>query len=464
MNCMKRLTISFVAAFAALAPATADDTLINIYNKTYFMNGWAEELIGAPIQNGVTRHTNYLHSIKLADEDLDRLGDSLSLEAYIHVQCDNYDRLANLNLAFVPKGAETYDWQAVDRIELARFITPFMRLSRQPDTVPYMFDDAGLSMLLRDKDLRAEYDFWLEYECFGVPQTYVGGCSLPRASFAASLDLRTNEPAGPSEGNVLVPIVMKKSEYFGPVNFNNYREVATDTIGVTTKTWRYEVPEDLTDARIVLITSNHGANLAEDNFGNLYPAGEEYNHRRHLTYVDGEIKLDYTPGGVSCEPYRKYNTMTNGIYSTDLKEDMDFWLNYSNWCPGGPIPVRHIELGAVKAGNHELMIRVPDAQFVDNQGDFYVSAYLHGVKSGQLPSSVEENISDAGFTFTRDGNTLILSGNTAEEAAVYSYDGRLLYGLHNPGDSISLDDFDSGIYIVSVRAADGRASVVKFVK
>lgn len=463
MNCLKHLTLSLLALCAAAAPALAEDTLINLYNKSYFTNGWSEKLVGNPIVDGVTRHTNFLHSVKIADEDLDRIGTDLTLEAYIHVACDNYDRIANLNLAFVPKGAETYDWTAVDRIELARFITPFLRLKGDVQIVPYFFKDEGLSMLLRDKDLRASYDFWLEYEVFGVPQSYAGGCAAPRYSFAASLDLHTGDPAPASEGNILVPIVMKKAEYFGPVNFNNYREEATDTIGTTTKTWTFEVPEDVSDARIVLITSNHGANARLDENGNYLP-GEEYIHRRHLAYVDGDIKLDYTPGGVSCEPYRQYNTMTNGIYSTDLEEDMDFWLNYSNWCPGGPIPVRHIRLGALKAGKHELMIRVPDAQFLDNQGDFYVSAYLHGLREGSLPLSVSENISDAGFLFSREGNTLTFSGNTAKEAVVYSYDGRLLYGIHNPGDSISLDNFDSGIYIVSVRAQDGRASVAKFAK
>ena len=51
--------------------------------------------------------------------------------------CDNYDRIGNVHLAMVPKGADTYVPGEVDRIEVARFITPFMHMLKHPMTVPY---------------------------------------------------------------------------------------------------------------------------------------------------------------------------------------------------------------------------------------------------------------------------------------------------------------------------------------
>lgn len=451
------------ATASTFLPARAGDVRINLFDHVAFYNGYSGCVTDEDARDGILRHEDYVYARRIDDATLDRLGADLTLDVSIHTGCDNYDRLGNLTLALVPKGAESYRQDEVTRIELARFITPFMRKGKTPDTVPYSFRAADLSALLRDKDLRARHDFWMEFEVFGIPQGYKG-CS-DEESFYGSLDMVTSDaPAGTSERNVLVPIAMKKTEIFGPVNFNNYNEAATDTIGTATKTWTFDVDADTSDARIVLITSNHGSNVGTDADGNEIP-GEEYVRRRHLVYVDGEIRLDYTPGGVSCEPYRKYNTQDNFIYGdeAEVEENMEFWLTMSNWCPGAAVPARYIELGALKAGRHELMIRVPEAMFVDRQGDYYVSAYLHGVTEGALPSGVEETASDAGFTFSRVGNTLTFSGPEASEAAVYSYDGRLLHGVHRPGSSVSLDGFLPGVYIVSVRSADGRASVCKFI-
>ena len=455
--------IPCAAALCALFPSTAqaqseDQTILNIFNQAVFYDGYDSEVRGADLDDGILRHTNYVYGRRLEDAELDMLGSSLTLDIIIQARCDDFDRIGNINVAFVPKGAETYAFDEVERIEVARFITPFMNYNKSPREVPYSFDSPLLSMMLRDAELRSRYDFWMEFEVFGIPydaQNKVVGCRVRSDTFGGTLDFVTEDnPAGPAEGTVLVPVVMKKTEIFGPVNFNNYREEACDTLGVATKTWAFEMPESVSDARLVLITSNHGAARF----------GEEYIHRRHLAYFDGDIALDYTPGGVSCEPYRQYNTMGNGIYSSDLEGDMDFWLNYSNWCPGGPIPVREIELGPLSAGKHEFMLRVPDAVFFGESGDFYVSAYVQGVRTGSLPASVGTLAADAGFTFTREGDTLLFSGAEAAEAAVYTFDGQLVSGHHRPGGSISLAPLPQGLYIVSVRLADGRASVYKFSK
>ena len=70
-------------------------------------------------------------------------------------------------------------------------------------------------------------------------------------------------------------------------------------LGKTQKKYTFEVPEDVTDGQIVLITSNHGANAG----------GEEYNRRIHEVRFQDENVLRYTPRPRQLrEPFRKYNT------------------------------------------------------------------------------------------------------------------------------------------------------------
>jgi hypothetical protein len=92
-------------------------------------------------------------------------------------------------------------------------------------------------------------------------------------------------------------------------------------------------------------------------------------------YLDGQEVLQYKPGRTSCEPFRKYNTQANGIYGPYPRSDEE-WQSFSNWCPGDIIDTRLIPYGPASAGNHEFVIDVPAAQFVDMQGDFPFSLYV----------------------------------------------------------------------------------------
>ena len=115
----------------------------------------------------------------------------------------------------------------------------------------------------------------------------------------------------------------------------------------------------------MLITSNHGANSG----------GEEYVRRQHYVYLDSELILEYTPGRTSCEPFRMYNTQSNGIYGPSPRSDAE-WQSFSNWCPGDIIDRRTIDLGELESGTHEFVIDVPDAVFAGDEGNFPLSLYL----------------------------------------------------------------------------------------
>lgn len=459
----KTYTHLMAAALTALLPtaASAQDTVTHtIFDGVTFYDGYRVQDFSAGVDSteDVLHHYTYLYAKKLTDDVLNNIGQYVSLEVFVKACCDNYDRIGNINLALVPKGQATYSIDNVERIELGRFITPFMDKNKQPDTVPYAFSVHYLSLILRDADLRSKYDFWLEYELFGVPyaaNTQIDGCEGRSDVFQGTLNIVTTTPAlGQTTTDVLVPICIKSPEYTSK-NLNNYGENSTDTIGKTTKTYTFTVPKDCSDAQIVLVTSNHGSNSG----------GEEYNRRWHYIYVDDELALTYKPGRPSCEPFRKYNTQANGIYNTTASDYIS-WQSFSNWCPGDAIDNRIIRLGAVKAGDHKVRISVPDAVFNGSQGYIPVSIFFQGVTDSELTTISEaptmEHVADVSI---QDGR-LVLSVTDSDNVAnvdLYDVQGKHLYHSATAND-ISLSSYPKGIYLVNIETADGIVETHKILK
>lgn len=340
-------------------PAPAPEVLM-IMDKIVFYDGYAAT-VDEPVPDGVIRHSNALYATKLSDAQLSSIQNTLQIGVIVGALCDNYDRIGSVNLALVPKGAATYVPADVQRIELARFITPFMNMNKSPKSVPFEYEANNVVAILKDEDLLGEYDMWFELAIFGVPYAAnkeVQGCAGRIDTQLGTLLLHTDSKQAPEDLQTLLPLAIGQS-------FNNYADGASDEKGTTRKTLEFELKADTDDARLVLITSNHGAN----------EGGEEYIRREHYVYVDGALALQYKPGRTSCEPFRVYNTQGNGIYGPSPRSDEE-WQSFSNWCPGDVIDTRVIALGAVKAGVHEFVIDVPDAVFVGGQGDFPFSLYL----------------------------------------------------------------------------------------
>ncbi|WP_437676747.1 peptide-N-glycosidase F-related protein [Sorangium sp. So ce131] len=333
---------------------------VPVLENIAFYDGYAAT-VDEPIPDGVIRHNNSLVATRLTDELLAKIQTTLNVRVVVGALCDNYDRLGSVNLALVPKGAQTYVPGEVDRIEVARFVTPFMDMNKQPTSVPYEWEASNLVPILRDPDLLAEHDFWFELSIFGVPYAAndeVAGCAGRNDTQLGSLLLYTDSTQEAQDFSVLLPLAIGEE-------FNNYAVGASDAVGTTRKTVSFELPADTQNAQLVLITSNHGANQG----------GEEYIRREHYVYVDGELALQYKPGRTSCEPFRRYNTQSNGIYGLSPRSDEE-WQSFSNWCPGDVIDTRIVPWGAASAGMHEFVIDVPDATFVDGQGNFPFSLYV----------------------------------------------------------------------------------------
>jgi len=333
---------------------------IEVFDSILFYDGYAE-VVDEPVPEGVIRHKNSLYAKKLTTDQLQSIQNTLRMEVLLKAACDNYDRIGSVNLALVPKGNESYDIATVDRLEIGRFITPFMNMNFLPDTVPYEYELNHLVPVLTDENLLAQYDMWLELEVFGVPYAAnkeVAGCADRNDVFYGTVNLYSDKSSSKQELDLLWPLA--KGE-----KFNNYQEGASDTIGETKKTITFTLDSNVESGQFVLVTSNHGANSG----------GEEYIRRDHFVYLDGTLVLEYKPGRESCEPFRQYNTQGNGIYGPTPKTDAA-WQSFSNWCPGDVIDNRIIEVSTLDAGEHKFVIEVPDAVFKDDEGNFPFSLYF----------------------------------------------------------------------------------------
>ncbi|MEO5777732.1 MAG: peptide-N-glycosidase F-related protein [Flavobacterium sp.] len=337
-------------------------TTINIYDNVLFYDGYAG-LVNEPTSPGVFRLRNDLFTTKLTQPQLESVGSTLRVDITIYASCDNYDRIGNVNLVLVPKGDASYNTATAKKIEIGRFITPFMNMNISPTEVPYTFTVDNVAKILKDSALNAAYDFWVEFEVFGVPyaaQTQVAGCSGRTDVFYGTMDFVTNTDTTVPNDTFLLNLNFKK-------DLNNYQVGATDVIGQTIRTINYTLPEAITNSKYYFITSNHGSNSG----------GEEYNRRVHYIYHDDVPLLSYIPGESTCEPYRIYNTQGNGIYGATPRTPAQ-WQSFSNWCPGAVIPIRTLNLGNLTAGNHSFKITVPTAVFTGAQGYIPVSLYLQG--------------------------------------------------------------------------------------
>ncbi|MEM7157899.1 MAG: peptide-N-glycosidase F-related protein [Myxococcota bacterium] len=343
-------------------PEPLDPLSMTIISEVIFYDGYAG-VVDEPVADGIIRHSNALYGTQLTDNQLDSIQSTLNMDVWIGALCDNYDRLGGVFLSLVPKGAETYVPAEVTRFEIARFVTPFMNKNKEPTALAFNFQIDDVVPILTDEALRAEFDIWIELEVFGVPyaaNTEISGCAGRNDVFLGALELHTDSEREAPEFDFVSVLAARQ-------NFNNHQRGASDELGTTRKTLEFSLDEDTTETQLVLITSNHGAN----------EGGEEYNRREHFVTVDGESVLTYTPGRETCEPFRMYNTQGNGIYGVSPRTPEE-WQSFSNWCPGDVIDTRVIDMGPMSAGAHEFVIDVPDAQFVNGEGNFPFSLYIQG--------------------------------------------------------------------------------------
>lgn len=417
-----------------------------VFDEILFYDGYAET-VAHPVPEGVIRHRNDLYAKKITAEQLASFGNQVTMNVTIKAACDNYDRIGNVNLAFVPKGQTTYNPGDVQRIEVGRYITPFMNKNISPTEVPYTYSVDNLAKIFKDPVINDTYDIWAELEVFGVPyaaNTQVTGCSGRNDVFYGTLEFVSTGTFDHDPETFLLPLSMK-------ANFNNYQTGATDEVGTTQKTITFELEETIYDAKFHLITSNHGAGSG----------GEEYVRRWHYVYFNGPQVLSYRPGGLSCEPFRVYNTQGNGIYGTS-PQSAAWWANWNNWCPGDKIPIREISLGTLDSGTHTFVISVPAAQFLGQDGNFPLSLYLQG--SYSATASIEDISKTAFKIYPNPASDIITieSSDEIKEVMIFDMLGKKV--SYSTKNQINISGLVSGIYFVHAEFENNAKMVRRIVK
>ncbi|ASW72883.1 hypothetical protein IQ37_05610 [Chryseobacterium piperi] len=421
---------------------------VNVISQAVYYDGYAAT-VSTPVPPGLIRLSNTRYARKLTDTELNSFKAKIAMRVTIGALCDNYDRLGSVYLAMVPKNQPTYTTNDtnVKRIEVGRYITPFMNKNRSPMEVPYTYDLSNLYSVFHDTGLRTTYDMYMELDVFGVPyaaQTQITGCAGRIDVFSGTLTFfSTNTGATASDYNSLVPLLSYS-------RLNNYN--STDVTGETVRILNFNLPNTITDARFFVISTPHGANSG----------GEEYIRRQNYTYIDDVQVLTYTPGGISCEPYRVYNTQGNGIYGSTPKSFAD-WTSWKNWCPGNSVPIRGFTLPSITAGNHTLKHTIPTAVFNQQQGDVYLSVYVQGKSSSVLNVNDIKTIDVSIYPNPTSDLVHIQSKTDVSSIAVFSIDGRKLF--ENYGENIiNLSTYSSGIYFLNIVMKDGTAFKHKIIK
>ncbi|RYE41133.1 MAG: hypothetical protein EOP48_24145 [Sphingobacteriales bacterium] len=318
-------------------------------------------LVPLKVNNGLYRsNTSYTRRLDSEEALYILTRGNLSMQVDLKAACDNYDRLAHVSILFVEKGKP--HTQVVKQIEIGRYITPFMDRNKQPDVRPYTWDVSAIGDVLRNANALKKYDVYIEMNVFGVPyaaQKQIKGCEGRNDVFIGNLSFTVS----PKKDRLKTGFQLITVAHIDTIN--NYN--GTDTLGKTTKTYAFSTKKGWKDLQLYIISSNHGANRN----------GEEYNRRIHYIYLDEKLILKYIPGESTCEPYRHFNTQSNGIYGKNVKTN-EQWQKFSNWCPGAIIPLRKVIISKLNKGNHQLRISVPDAKFENKEGSIPFSAYFIG--------------------------------------------------------------------------------------
>lgn len=423
-------------------------TMTNIISDAVYYDGYAT-MVSNPVPAGLTRLTNARYTRKLTDAELDAFKAKIAMRVTIAPLCDNYDRLGEVFLAMVPKNQSTYtvDDPNVKRIEVGRYITPFMNKNRTPSEVPYTYDVSNLYSIFHDTTLRGMYDLYMELDVFGVPyaaQTQVAGCANRIDVFSGTLTFfSTDTGATPTDTNSIVPILSYNT-------LNNYNN--TDVTGETVRIVTFNLPTPVTNARFFVISTPHGANSG----------GEEYIRRQNYTYIDNVQVLTYTPGGISCEPYRVYNTQGNGIYGSTPKTFAD-WTSWNNWCPGNSVPIREFTLPNLTAGNHTLKHTIPTAVFNQQQGYVMLSVYMQGKSNTALNVKEIKTVDVNIYPNPTADFVNVKSKVEVSSISLFNMEGRKLSETYKE-NRIDLSSYSTGVYFLHIVLKDGTAFKHKIIR
>jgi hypothetical protein len=431
---MKKILLPLLLVIGTFINA---QTNINVFSQIVFYDGYAGN-VSNPVPANTVRLANYRYTKKLTDAELNSFQNKIQMNVTIGALCDNYDRIGGVHIALVPKNQISYTLNdpLVKRIEIGRYITPFMNKNIFPTEVPYSFDVDNLYGVFSSTTLRAAYDIWVELDVFGVPyaaNTQVAGCSGRNDVFAGTLDFLTyNDPAVTNTYNNLLPLLDSNE-------LNNYN--STDQAGQTVRLVNFNLNQVTSNAKFFIVTTPHGANTN----------GEEYIRRQNFVSLDNAQVLTFTPGGKTCEPYRQYNTQGNGIYGAN-PQSTPWWTSWNNWCPGDSVPIRSFTATTLAAGNHVLKYEVPSAVFYNQDGRVVLSIYMQS--NNQLLAVKDVSTVDVSVYPNPTSDFVnIRSDKKVKNITVFSLEGRKLNEVRD--SKVDLTSYPSGTYLLDITLEGG---------
>lgn len=219
-------------------------------------------------------------------------------------------------------------------VELMRFFTPFgikqynhiqLKDKTWHEVVSYRQDISELHSALSNQEV------WVG--------TFIG--NYDKGGHKVSLNITIHgEESQTSKNNFLLPLFnttnvmeMAGQEYATMFNHENGLFV------------EFTLDKDIKNAKLRYITTGHGG----------WENGDEFVPKKNTILLDDKEVNAFIPWRQDCGSYRLFNpasgNFNNGLSSSDYSR--------SNWCPGTVTNPTIIELGDLKAGKHNIRIKIP---------------------------------------------------------------------------------------------------------
>lgn len=421
----------------------AQSSQLTVFNKIVFYDGYAA-VSTAATPAGVVRLENSRYAKKLDTSEIANMQNTLSLDVKINALCDNYDRQGGVFFALVPVG-EGITSPNKKTIEIGRFITPFMNKNVTPNEVSYNYNLNHLMGMFKNQTFLQKYDIWVEFFLFGVPyaaQKQISGCSGRTDVFEGTVTFSSDNNVNPVSDYIPKPL-------WSRLRMNKTND--SDFPGTAGRVFYFSNDTQLVDAGVHLVTSAHGAGQN----------GEEYVRRKHFVYLDDVEILNYTPGGLSCEPFRKYNTQANGIYGSSA-QSASWWASWNNWCPGDKIPNRLIALGDIDPGSHSFKVSVPTGQFPSTNDEIFLSAFIYSKDNVVLDNAKFETVDYRIYPNPATDKVTISTSDDIQMVTVTDLNGRQL--IRATSSVLNVQTLPAGIYLLQMEFKNGIKTTEKLVK
>ena len=108
---------------------------------------------------------------------------------------------------------------------------------------------------------------------------------------------------------------------------------------------KFTLADDVENAHLFYLTTGHGG----------WGGGDEFNRKVNTISLDGEKVSSFIPWRDDCATYRNNNPCSGNFSNGESSSD----LSRSNWCPGTVTNPNYIPLGNLKAGEHEITVKIP---------------------------------------------------------------------------------------------------------